>query len=145
MHFGNFEESGGPGGGHFFFEEEEGLTSTENAVSMNVSLFRSKFKGSVPVPKKFAPSWSVPIGKASVEVGGCNVEVSICRPAIAIKDGLNEAVAKFLSTVDPSDVEASATLQCNIDGTAYSVKEGEDFWTSTSTKLTATKALSWLA
>lgn len=128
-----------------FFEEEEGLTSTENAVSMNVSLFRSKFKGSVPVPKKFAPSWSVPIGKASVEVGGCNVEVSICRPAIAIKDGLNEAVAKFLSTVDPSDVEASATLQCNIDGTAYSVKEGEDFWTSTSTKLTATKALSWLA
>ena len=23
MHFGNFEESGGPGGGHFFFEEED--------------------------------------------------------------------------------------------------------------------------
>jgi len=127
-----------------FFEEEEGITSTEDAVAMNVSLFETKFKGNVPLPKKFAPSWSVPLRSDNVEVGGSKVIVSICRPALAVKDGLNGSVGMFLSTVDPASVEAGATLSCTVDGTSYTAKEGEDFWVSSAAMVKDTKKVSWL-
>ena len=128
-----------------FFDEEEGVKSTENAVAMNVSLFETKFKGNVPLPKKFAPSWSVPLRSDNVEVGGSKVEVSICRPALAVKNGLPESASMFLSTVDPSTVDAGATLSCTVDGASHTVKEGEDFWLSAAAMVKATKAVSWMS
>lgn len=127
-----------------FFDEEEGIASTENAVAMNVSLFVNKFKGNVPLPKKFAPSWSVPLRSDNVEVGGSKVEVAICRPALVAKNGLPDSVSLFLSTVDPATVDAGATMSCTVDGTSHSVKEGEDFWLSAAAKVKATKAVSYL-
>ena len=62
-------------------------------------LFENKFKGSVPMPKRCAPAWSVVIASDSVEVGGSKVEVSICRPALATKDGLSELSCTYLSAV----------------------------------------------
>lgn len=128
-----------------FFDEEEGVKSTENAVAMNVLLFETKFKGNVPLPKKFAPSWSVPLRSDNVEVGGSKVEVSICRPALAVKNGLPESASMFLSTVDPSTVDAGATLSCTVDGASHTVKEGEDFWLSAAAMVKATKAVSWMS
>lgn len=128
-----------------FFDEEEGVASTENAVAMNVSLFETKFKGNVPLPKKFAPSWSVPLRSDNVEVGGSKVEVSICRPALAVKNGLPDSASMFLSTVDPAAVDAGATLSCTVDGASHTVKEGEDFWLSAAAMVKATKAVSWMS
>ena len=125
-----------------FFEESAG--STETAVSMNVPLFENKFKGSVPVPKKYAPSWSVVIASDTVEVGGASVEVSICRPAIATKDGLSELACMYLSTLEPSKVEKGSALTCVIDGESMTFQEGIDFWLSTAAKMRGTKGLSWL-
>jgi len=125
-----------------FFDEP--VASTESAVAMNVSLFKNKFKGSVPVPKEFAPSWSVLIASDNVEVGGSKVNVSICRPALAAKDGLSDLAATYLSTVEPSTVETGSVLKCKIDGTEISVTEGKDFWLSTTAKVEATKAVAWL-
>lgn len=125
-----------------FFEES--VASTETAVSMNVSLFENKFKGSVPVSKKYAPSWSVVIASDTVEVGGASVEVSICRPAIATKDGLPELACTYLSSVEPSDVEKGSTLTCVIDGESMTLQEGTDFWLSTAAKMRGTSGLSWL-
>jgi len=125
-----------------FFDEP--VASTESAVAMNVSLFKNKFKGSVPVPKEFAPSWSVLIASDNVEVGGSKVNVSICRPTLAAKDGLSDLAATYLSTVEPSTVETGSVLKCKIDGTEISVTEGKDFWLSTTAKVEATKAVAWL-
>ena len=127
-----------------FFHEEAGISSTENAVSKNVSLFKAKFKGGVPLPKRFAPAWSVVLGKESVEIGGSKVEVSICRPTLAAKDTLDSSVTSFLATVDPSTITKGAVLDCSMDGANYSLKEGEDFWTSTAAKVEAMKSLEWL-
>jgi len=55
---------------------------------MNVGLFRTKFKGSVPLPNSFASEWSVVLGNDKVDISGSKVEISVCRPAIAVKDGL---------------------------------------------------------
>eukprot|EP00555_Chaetoceros_dichaeta_P003208 CAMPEP_0198249896 /NCGR_PEP_ID=MMETSP1447-20131203/1263_1 /TAXON_ID=420782 /ORGANISM="Chaetoceros dichaeta, Strain CCMP1751" /LENGTH=1167 /DNA_ID=CAMNT_0043934629 /DNA_START=67 /DNA_END=3570 /DNA_ORIENTATION=- len=126
----------------FFDEDATGVA--EKAVAMNVSLFRTKFKGSVPLPKRFAPKWSVVLGSDVVEIGGSKVEVSICRPAIAVKDGLDADACAFLGTVDPLSTETGVKMQCSIDGVGHSMKEGEDFWLNTVSKLEATKTLSWL-
>jgi len=118
--------------------------STESAVSMNVPLFESKFQGSVPMPKRFAPSWSVAIASETVEIGGASLEVSICRPALAAKDGLAESACAYLSTVNPTTVEQGSTLTCDVNGESMTLKEGEDFWLSTTAKMRGTNGLSWL-
>ncbi len=125
-----------------FFEES--VESTETAVSMNVSLFENKFKGSVPMPKRCAPAWSVVIASDSVEVGGSKVEVSICRPALAVKDGLSELACTYLSTVEPATVNKDEVLKCSIDGDEISLTEGKDFWLSTAGKMRGTNGLTWL-
>jgi isoleucyl-tRNA synthetase len=127
-----------------FFTEDGGLTVTESAVAGNVGLFKAKFKGSVPVPKRYAPEWSVVLKSDTVEVGGFKVEVSICRPSIAVKDDIDASVKAYLSTVDPATVNSGSVLECSIDDVKYSLKEGEDFWTNTVSKLDATKTLEWL-
>jgi isoleucyl-tRNA synthetase len=125
-----------------FFEESAGMSVVENAVSNNVSMFEDKFQGAVPVPKKFAPSWSVVLRSDTAEIGGSKVEVSICRPAIAGKDGMSDEVGYFLSTLEPANVQSPLTA--NIDGSDVSLKQGEDYWVSTVAKLRDTKALSWV-
>ena len=125
-----------------FFEET--VASTETAVSMNVEVFENKFKGAVPLPKTCAPSWSVEIASETVNVGGSNVVVSICRPALATKDGLSELACMYLSSVEPSTVEKGSTLNCEIDGEKMSFTEGKDFWVSTVAKMRGTRVLSWL-
>lgn len=127
-----------------FFEESAGMTTVETAVSSNVNLFEAKFQGAVPVPKKFAPSWSVVLRSDTAEIGGSKVEVSICRPAVAGRDGLSEGVGYFLSTLDPSNVADKSTLSITLDGKEVTLKQGEDFWLNTVAKLRATKALSWV-
>ena len=42
----------------YFFDENDALPVMESAVSMNVETLRNKFKGIVPVPKRFAPKWA---------------------------------------------------------------------------------------
>ena len=107
-------------------------------------MFKNKFKGAVPVPKRFAPKWSVVVGIEVVDIAGAEVEVTICRPAVASKDGLSDELLTYLSTVDPASVEAGAELSFTLDGKDMKVKEGEDFWLSTAAKLAATNAVNWL-
>lgn len=127
-----------------FFLEEDGVVSTEKAVAGNVSLFKAKFKGSVPLPKRFAPEWSVELRSETVEVGGFKVNVAIARPAVAAKDDLASSQKAYLATVDPLELTSGAVLNCCIDNVEYSLKEGQDFWTNTVSKLEATNALEWL-
>lgn len=127
-----------------FFEESDVLPLTENAVKSNVTTFKNKFEGSVPLPKRFAPKWSVVIDSDEVEIAGVKVTVSICRPATATKDGLGESETLFVSTLDPSSVESGAVLACNVDGKDMTVTEGQDFWVSTVAKLEAAKSVNWL-
>jgi len=129
----------------FFEEDADSAAKVEKAVAMNVSLFRTKLKGSVPVPRRFAPEWSVIIGRGTVEIGGSKIDIMICRPAVAAKDNLDPKACTFLSTVDPLTMEAGANLQYSIDKVDYSMKEGEDFWRTTLSKLEATKSLTWLS
>jgi len=126
------------------FFEEDSSAIVEKAIAMNVSMFRTKLKGSVPVPRRFAPKWSVVIGSGTVEIAGSKVEITICRPAVAVKDSLGDNACMFLANIDPLSVETGATLQCKIDSDDCIVKEGEDFWRDTVSKLEATKALTWL-
>lgn len=127
-----------------FFEESAGMNTVESAVSSNVNLFEAKFQGAVPVPKKFAPSWSVVLRSDTAEIGGSKCEVSICRPAVAGKDGVNGEVGYLLSTLEPSNVADQSTLSVTVDGKEVVLKQGEDFWVNTVAKLRDTKALSWV-
>lgn len=127
-----------------FFEETAGMTVVESAVSNNVSMFEDKFQGAVPVPKKFAPSWSVVLRSDTTEIGGSKVEVSICRPAVAGKDGLGDEVGYFLSTLEPASAVQQSTLSVTLDGKEVTLKQGQDYWVSTVAKLRDTKALSWV-
>jgi isoleucyl-tRNA synthetase len=127
-----------------FFLEEDGVTIVEDAVSRNVPLFQSKFKGSVPLPQRFAPAWSVLLKSAEVEVGGATVNVSIYRPAIALSDALDERAIKVLSTFEPSKFSEGQSFKFDVDGEAMTLQEGQDFWLSTASKVRKTKSLSWL-
>ena len=127
-----------------FFEESDGINMVESAVSSNVKLFEAKFQGALPVPKKFAPSWSVVLRSDTTEIGGSKVEVSICRPALAGRCGVSDAVGYFLSTIEPSSVMDQSTLSITVDGKAITLKQGEDFWVNAVAKLRATGALAYV-
>mmetsp|Transcript_42557 Transcript_42557/g.102575 ORF Transcript_42557/g.102575 Transcript_42557/m.102575 type:complete len:1181 (-) Transcript_42557:155-3697(-) len=127
-----------------FFSEEEGVTSTEEAVAKNVATLDAKFKGAVPLPQRLAPSWSVVLKSETVDVGGSQVVVSVCRPAVAAKDSLDEAVKLVLSSKEPSEFKDGESFTCSIDGKSHTIVEGTDFWLSTASKAKATKSLSWL-
>ena len=128
----------------YFFQEEEGVSLAEDAVSRNVAMLDAKFKGAVPLPQKCAPRWSVALKKESVEVGGSMIFLSVCRPAIATKDTLDEGVQNLFSTKDPSEFQAGQSFKCSVDGKDYDLKEGSDFWLSAVSKAKATGAVNWL-
>ena len=123
-----------------FFSEEEGVTIIEDAVSKNVSMFEAKFKGSIPLPQRFAPEWAVVIKSDLVDVGGSNVQVSICRPALAVADTANDAAKKVFATLDPVSFKEGQEFTFSVDGTSFTLVEGKDFWLSSSAKLRSTKA-----
>eukprot|EP01082_Thalassiosira_pseudonana_P006276 g6187.t1 g6187 contig20:1028809-1031953(-) len=127
-----------------FFDESPGMNSMETSVASNASVFEAKFQGAVPVPKKFAPSWSVVLRSDTVEIGGSAIEVSICRPAVAGKDGLSSEVEYFLSTLEPASVVDKTNLAVTVDGKETTLTQGEDFWVNTIAKLRATKAMAWV-
>jgi isoleucyl-tRNA synthetase len=126
-----------------FFEECPGVTSMESTVASNVSLFETKFQGAVPLPKKFAPSWSVALRSDSVEIGGAKIDVSICRPAVAGRDGLSEELMYLLSTMEPAQAMDKKSFTFTIDGKEMTLTQGQDYWINTITKLRSTKALAW--
>lgn len=127
-----------------YFEEMPGMNAMENAVSANVTLFEAKFQGAVPIPKKYAPSWSVALRSDTVEIGGAQLDVSICRPAVAGKDGLSDEEKYFLSTLEPSHIVAKEILSFSVDAREISLVQGQDFWVNTITKLRSTKAVAWV-
>ena len=124
-----------------FFEEEG--ASVENAVKRNVSLFATKMKGIVPIPKKFQQPWSVVLGQETAEVGGAKVKVIIARPAVAAREGLDEGVNCFLSMLDING-DLKDVMNCTVDGKEYKVSHGTDYWWSAMEKAKSTKALDWL-
>lgn len=114
-----------------FYTEDEGENTVERAVKMNLALFEAKFKGTVPVPQRYAPEWSVPLRSGTVEVGGSNLTVSICRPALAAQQ-VPDDVKKVLATIEPSSIKPGDTLTLSINGKQISLVEGKDIWLSTS-------------
>jgi len=126
-----------------FFQEDGGITSTEDAVSMNVEMLQAKLRGLIPLPERFAPSWCVPLKSEIVEVGGSKVKVSVCRPTVAVKDDLDDNVKNVFATKDPSEFAVGDTYKVSVDGKDYELKEGEDFWLSSCAKVKATKGLTW--
>mmetsp|Transcript_22687 Transcript_22687/g.52171 ORF Transcript_22687/g.52171 Transcript_22687/m.52171 type:complete len:1102 (-) Transcript_22687:64-3369(-) len=124
-----------------FFSEEDGVTVVENAVARNVGVFEAKFKGSFPLPQRYAPEFSVPIKTDNVEVGGTQVKLSVCRPALAVADSLDPLAVKVLSTLDPATFSEGKDFSLNVDGKAFTVVEGVDFWLSSDSKAKSTGAL----
>lgn len=127
-----------------FFSEPDGVTSTEQAVAGNAAQFKAKFQGSVPLPHKYAPKWSVVLQSETVEVGGVKVDVSICRPALAVRDSMDAPLTTYISTVDPASLSTGSVINCKIDDVPYTLTEGTDFWLNTLAKLEATNTLDWL-
>jgi len=128
----------------FFSEEEEALTVVEDAVAKNVGLFETKFKGSVPLPRRFAPKWAVTLKSDTVDVGGTKTEVFICRPSLAANDSLPDGVTSVLATLEPSGFSQGDTFTTSVNGNSSTLVEGKDFWISTAGKVRSTKAVSWL-
>lgn len=127
-----------------FFSEEEGVTIVEDAVSGNVPTFDAKFRGSIPLPKRFAPEWAVVIKSDKVDVGGSNVELSICRPSVAAADSISGAARGVFSTLEPRDLKQGQEFSFSVDGTSHTLTEGKDFWLSAISKVRSTKAVTWL-
>ena len=127
-----------------FFEEEDGVSLVENAVSKNASLFESKMKGHVPLPQRVAPSWSVVLKSDYFDIGQSHTKITICRQAIAAAGNLPEACRNVLSTMEPSSFAAGQEFKCTVDGNEYKLKEGVDFFLSSTDKAKATKSVDWL-
>jgi len=124
-----------------FFEESGSLV--EAAVGRNVAVFEAKLRGSVPLPRRFAPKWSVELKSAEAEIGGSNVRVCICRPALAARDDLPQSTLNVLSTLQPNMFSNGQDYNFEMNGVKSSIKEGTDFWITSRAKLQATKALEW--
>lgn len=127
-----------------FFSEEEGVTIVEDAVASNVATFEAKFRGSIPLPKRFAPDWAVVIKSDLVDVGGSDVEVSICRPSVAAADSVSGAALGVFPTLEPGDLKQGQDFTLTVDGESYTLTEGKDFWLSAVSKVRSTKAVTWL-
>ena len=131
-----------------FFQEEDGVRLVEEAVAGNVALFEAKFKeGFVPLPQRLAPSWSVSLKSDMVEVGGTRIKLSICRPALAVSDNLEESAASILSTLEPYNFTPGQEFKCSLEHPekkSFTLKEGRDFWLSTASKVRSTKAVEWM-
>jgi isoleucyl-tRNA synthetase len=128
-----------------FFEEEDGVTIVEEAVAKNVASFESKFKGSIPLPFRLAPSWSVPLKSDLVDVGGSKVRVLICRPALAAKDTVDEKALKVLSTLEPGDFCPGQEFTFSVDGASRTLREGSDFFLSSASMARNASSLEWPA
>jgi len=126
-----------------FLSEEDGITIVENAVSKNVPTFDAKFRGSIPLPQRFAPEWAVVIKSDLVDVGGSNVTVSICRPSLAVSDSVKDPAKKVFETLEPSNFNEGQEFTFSVDGKSHTMVEGKDFWLSSTTKVRSTKALNW--
>jgi len=124
-----------------FFSEEDGVSVVENAVALNVALFEAKFKGSIPLPQRYAPVYSVSIKTESVEVGGTQIQLSISRPAVAVSDTLQEVMVKVMSTLAPESFTEGQEFSATVDDKKFTVKEGVDFWLSSSAKARAIGAI----
>lgn len=127
-----------------FFCEADGVSLVEDAVARNVALFEAKFKGSVPLPQRFAPKWSVALQTGDVTVGGTTVSVSICRPSLASSDSLAEPALSVLSILETSSVSKGQVLKYSVDSKEASLTEGVDFWLSSLDKLRVTKEVAWV-
>jgi isoleucyl-tRNA synthetase len=128
-----------------FFTEHGDVDVVERVVARNVSLFSAKFKGSVPLPSRFAPKWAVSLKCDAIEVGGSRVDVTICRPAVAVKDDLGEGPVNVLSTLEPFTLGNGQAFECTIDGERLSLKEGVDFWRSSAAKVRSMNLVDWLS
>jgi len=49
-----------------------------------------------------------------------------------------------LSTMEPSSFTAGQEFKCTVDDKDYILKEGTDFFLSSTSKVRATKAMDWL-
>jgi isoleucyl-tRNA synthetase len=127
-----------------FFEEEPGCTVVEEAIGRNVDLFRSKFKGSVPLPRKFAPKWSVKIEEDSLMIGETKVSLILCRPAIAARSGIDATVENALATLSSENVSDGRDLVIQIDGKDFTLTPGKDIWISTMDKVKSEQLISWI-
>lgn len=126
----------------YYFSDETG--SIESVVAQNVTAFKSKFNGSIPLPNRLAPKWSIVIGSDTVEIAGSKFEISLSRPAISVSESVSDDAAMFLSSINPTEVTSKQSFICTVDGKEYSLQEGKDFWTSALAKSEATKSLSWI-
>jgi len=128
-----------------FFGEEDGVSIVEDAVSENVPQFDAKFKGTIPLPMRFAPKWAVTLKSDTIEIGGSNVTIAICRPAVAAKDDLDEATSNVLSIMEPFVFADGQDFECQVNGNKMTLKEGSDFWKSTARKVRSMKVLNWMS
>lgn len=127
-----------------FFEEEEGVTVVEHAIAQNVALFASKFKGAIPLPRRFAPSWAVVLKSDEVDVGDTKVVVSICRPSVSAGVSLPPEAQLVLPTLEPTAFSEGEVFKFSIDGNSFSLTEGRDFFRSAASMVRRTKAVDWL-
>lgn len=128
-----------------FFQESDGVQIVESSVASNVKMFDTKFKGFIPLPKRFAPELSVVLQSDQFDVGGTSVDVCICRPAVAFSDSLPNQAKMVLSTLEPVELQSQNIFAFEMEGTSLSLVKGEDFWLSTTEKVRGTKSLEWAA
>jgi hypothetical protein len=114
-----------------FYAEEESASTIENAVNGNAHIFDAKFKTGSPVPRRYAPHWTVVLKSETVQIGGTSVTVSICRPAL-VAPGISEVAQKVLATLEPANIDKGQVLSFTVDGKSVTLAEGEDFWLSAS-------------
>ena len=87
----------------------------------------------MPRPTTLARHDGAAPSRAAVAVGGSKVVVAVCRPAVAVKDSLDEAVKSVLATKEPSEL-TGGTFKCEVDGKSYELTEGADYYLSTAAK-----------
>ena len=110
----------------YFFDENNTASVMESTVSNNVETFKSKFKGIVPLPTRFASKWMVPVISEKVNIGESEVNVIIGRPTLDMRDDLDDFSSTYLSSIDPTCVETEGVLSFTVDCESKTLHSGKD-------------------
>jgi isoleucyl-tRNA synthetase len=123
-----------------FYKEPAGSNSMRSAIASNMPTFEAKFGvESIPLPVEFAEKHSLVIATSTFETMDAVIEVELRTPVLCVRDDLDGLLKSFLAGKELATYKSSYSL--SVDGTKFEIKDGADYWGSSTAKARSNKKI----